>query len=78
MLVRGEPTQGTAPIWFVTKETWSEVRASIPGPAQVFAAACGFLPTPGRCQILPDAKGKVAAMITVFRRHQFSMNLNSP
>ncbi len=42
MLVRGEPSQGAVPVWFATKETWPGIRASPPGPAQAFAAACGF------------------------------------
>jgi hypothetical protein len=36
------------------------------GPSEAgasFAAACGFEPTPGRCQILPDAKGKIAGVL---------------
>ena len=30
---------------------------------RAFAAACGFEPTPGRCRILPDAKGKIAGVL---------------
>jgi leucyl aminopeptidase len=63
MLLRLEPSRGATPIWFVTKETWPKVRAGLPPQAQAFAAACGFEPTPGRCQILPDAKGKIAAVL---------------
>ncbi len=63
MLLRVAPTRGATPIWFVTKETWPEVRSSLPPQAQAFAAACAFEPTPGKCQILPDAKGKIAAVL---------------
>jgi leucyl aminopeptidase len=63
MVVRSEPPEGGAPIWFVTQETWPEVRAGLPEEAQAFAAACGFEPAPGRCQILPDASGGIAGVL---------------
>ena len=63
MLVRPEPAQGAAPIWFVTKETWPKIRASLPEPAQAFASACGFEPTPGRSQILPGPEGEIAGVL---------------
>ncbi|MGA9488463.1 MAG: leucyl aminopeptidase family protein [Methylocella sp.] len=63
MLVRPEPSQEAAPIWFVTKETWPKIRASLPGLAQAFASACGFEPTPGRTQILPGPEGEIAGVL---------------
>jgi leucyl aminopeptidase len=63
MLVRDEPSQGAAPIWFVTKETWPKIRATLPGPAQGFASACGFEPAPGRSQILPGSDGGIAGVL---------------
>lgn len=63
MLVRPEPSQEAAPIWFVTKETWPKIRASLPGLAQAFASACGFEPTPGRAQILPGPEGEIAGVL---------------
>ena len=63
MLVGSERSERAAPVWFVTMETWPEIQAGLPKPARAFAAACGFEPTPGRCQILPDAKGKIAGVL---------------
>jgi len=63
MLVRPEPSQEAAPIWFVTKGTWPKIRASLPGLAQAFASACGFEPTPGRTQILPGPEGEIAGVL---------------
>ncbi|HUB65681.1 MAG TPA: leucyl aminopeptidase family protein [Methylocella sp.] len=63
MLVRPEPSQEAAPIWFVTKETWPKLRASLPEPAQAFASACGFEPKPGRTQILPGPGGEIASVL---------------
>lgn len=62
MLIRCGPAEG-APIWFVTKEAWPKVREGLVGPAQAFAAACGFEPKPGGCQILPDAQGTIACVL---------------
>src|ERR1700694_4976912 len=63
MLVRPEPSQEAAPIWFVTKETWPKIRASLPQPAQAFANACGFEPAPGRSQILPGPGGDIEGVV---------------
>jgi len=38
MLVRSELSQGALAVWFVTKETWPEIRAGLPEPGQAFAA----------------------------------------
>jgi leucyl aminopeptidase len=63
MLVRRESLGEAAPIWFAAKETWPKIRASLPEPAQAFATACGFEPTPGRSQILPGANGGIAGVL---------------
>jgi leucyl aminopeptidase len=63
MLVRPESLAETVPIWFVTKETWPKVRASLPQPAQSFAGACGFEPKPGRAQVLPGSDGEIAGVL---------------
>jgi leucyl aminopeptidase len=63
MLIRCEPSADAAPICFVTKETWPELRAGLAEEARTFADACGFEPKPGRCQILPDAKGQIAGVL---------------
>ena len=51
------------PIWFATKETWDEVRRAFAAPAAAFAAAVGFEPIPGACQLLPDAQGGLASVV---------------
>jgi hypothetical protein len=38
-LVRSEPSQGAVAVWFVTKETWPEIRLGLPEPGEAFAAA---------------------------------------
>jgi leucyl aminopeptidase len=63
MLVRDEPLARAAPIWCVAPETWPKIRAALAEPAQAFASACGFEPTPGRAQILPGAGGAIAAVL---------------
>jgi leucyl aminopeptidase len=63
MLIRPESLGEAAPIWFAAKETWPKIRASLPEPAQAFAAACGFEPTPGRLQILPGPGGELAGVL---------------
>ena len=63
MLVRSESLAEAVPIWFVTKETWPKIRASLPQPAQSFAGACGFEPKPGRSQILPGPDGEIAGVL---------------
>jgi leucyl aminopeptidase len=52
-------TRGTAaiPIWFVTAQTYPEVRQRIGAEACAFADAAGFEPKPGRYLLLPGKKG---------------------
>ncbi|MGA2792773.1 MAG: leucyl aminopeptidase family protein [Roseiarcus sp.] len=57
------PAANAIPIWFAKKETWDEVRQALVAPAAAFAAAAGFEPTPGACQLLPDAQGGLAAVV---------------
>jgi len=63
MLLHRGSQDAALPIWFVTAETWPQVRDALPAPAQAFAAACGFEPKPGRVQILPDAAGALAGVL---------------
>lgn len=63
MLLHRGAQEGALPIWFVTAETWPQVRDALPAQAQAFAAACEFEPTPGRIQILPDAGGAIAGVL---------------
>ncbi|MEJ0093050.1 MAG: leucyl aminopeptidase family protein [Methylocella sp.] len=58
-----EPSADATPIWFVTAKTWPQIRAGLPASATAFANACGFEPTPGRSQILPDATGAILAAL---------------
>ena len=63
MLIRPDPSQEAVPVWFVTKENWPKLRATLSEPAQVFASACNFEPKPGRTQILPGAGGEIAGIL---------------
>ena len=51
------------PIWFVNPENWPELRDRLGGAAARFADACGFKPKPGRIQLLPDAEGRLSAVV---------------
>lgn len=51
------------PIWFVNSDNWPQVRERLAEPAVRFADACGFAPKPGRIQALPDAQGRLAAVV---------------
>ncbi len=51
------------PIYFVSADTWPEVQAALPAASVAFAKACGFEPSPGRAMILPNAEGKLAAVL---------------
>ena len=51
------------PIWFVTPETWDNVRRDIGALAAGFAEACGFEPKPGRVQLLPSLDGGLAGVL---------------
>jgi leucyl aminopeptidase len=58
-----EPSAEATPIWFLTRQTWPQIRAGLPATAVAFADACGFEPTPGRTQILPGATGGFLAVL---------------
>ncbi|MFL9825488.1 leucyl aminopeptidase family protein [Rhodoplanes sp. SY1] len=51
------------PIWLVDAGTWPNVRARLDPAAIAFAEATGFEPKPGRHALLPDAKGRLAAVV---------------
>jgi len=57
------PSPAAQKVWFVTAENWSVVREAIGAPAARFAHACGFEPTPGKCQLLPDGEGALAGAL---------------
>ena len=62
-LFRGSPSTKPVPIFFVTAETWPDIRSALPEESAAFAAACDFEPTPGRSMILPGAGGAKAAVL---------------
>ncbi|WPP05238.1 leucyl aminopeptidase family protein [Methylocella tundrae] len=64
-----EPSAEATPIWFVTTETWPEIRAGLPPAAAAFADANGFEPKPGRSQILPSEAGAIAAVLFGIEGH---------
>jgi len=51
------------PIWFVTPETWNDVRARIDPLARSFADAAGFEPESGRSLLLPGADGRRSGVL---------------
>ncbi|RAI43233.1 leucyl aminopeptidase family protein [Rhodoplanes roseus] len=51
------------PIFLVDPGTWPVVRARLDPAAIAFAEAVGFEPKPGRHALLPDAKGRLAAVV---------------
>jgi leucyl aminopeptidase len=51
------------PIFFVSAETWPEIRAQLPPVAAAFAAANGFEPTPGRLLVLPGEDGALVGVL---------------
>jgi leucyl aminopeptidase len=51
------------PIWFVTSETWTAVRAGLPAFAQAFADAAAFEPKPGRHLALPSTQGGLGGVL---------------
>ena len=51
------------PIWFVSPDGWEAVRARIGEVAARFAEAAGFMPKPGRIQLLPDVRGALAGVL---------------
>ena len=42
------------PIWFVTRESWPDIRSRLDAPARAFAEAAGFEPKAGRALSLPE------------------------
>ena len=58
--VAGAP--GAVPIWFVTAESYSEIRERLPATARAFAEAAGFEPMPGRLLLLPGDAGLSGAL----------------
>ncbi len=59
-------TQGrdtAIPIWFVTSESWAEIRAGLSAVARAYAETAGFRPKPGRYLALPAADGRIGAVL---------------
>jgi leucyl aminopeptidase len=59
------PRDGTAPtpIWFVTKETYAQVREALDVPARAFAASASFEPKPGQMLLLPGKEGALSGVL---------------
>ena len=62
-LVLGSPPADCVPIFFVTQESWPQIRDSLPMAAAAFAKACAFEPKAGRILVLPSAEGGLAAVL---------------
>ena len=60
---KAEAPPDAVPIFFVSTETWPQIRADLPATAAAFAAACDFEPMPGRLLILPSADGSLAGVL---------------
>jgi len=57
------PSAPAIPITFVTRSTWDEIQAILPGPARQFALANGFAAKPGAWLALPGADGRIAQVL---------------
>jgi len=51
------------PIWFVTTETYPQVRDLLDAPARAFAASAKFEPKPGQALLLPGQDGMLAGVL---------------
>ncbi len=51
------------PVWFVTTQTYADVREQLGREARAFAAAAGFEPKAGRSLLLPGAKDALGAVL---------------
>ena len=58
------------PIWLAGETDWAALRADLPGPAAVFAQACGFAGKPGQFALLPDPQGAVMGAIFGLEAHR--------
>jgi leucyl aminopeptidase len=63
--VTGADTSHAIPIWFVTADNWSEVRAQLGASARDFAEAAGFEPKSGRHLLLPGADGFASVLFGI-------------
>jgi len=51
------------PIWFVTKETYAQVRDALGAPARAFATSAAFEPKPAHVLLLPGRDGALAGVL---------------
>jgi leucyl aminopeptidase len=56
-------TANAIPIWFVTAETYPELRGRLEAGARTFADAAGFEPKAGRHLLLPGGNGGLAGVL---------------
>ncbi len=59
----GPPPADAVPVYFVTAESWPDIKAALPPPAAQFAASAKFEPTPGHHLIFPDADGRLGRVL---------------
>ncbi|ACB96602.1 leucyl aminopeptidase family protein [Beijerinckia indica] len=57
MSLRRQATDKALPIWFVTAETWPQIRETLPPYVSLFAQASGFEPHAGRSLVYPGPSG---------------------
>jgi leucyl aminopeptidase len=51
------------PIWFVTKETYAQLRDALDAPARAFATSAAFEPKPGHVLLLPGQDGELSGVL---------------
>src|SRR5436190_22460346 len=51
------------PIWFVSKESYPQVRDGLDAQARAFAASAGFEPKTGQSLLLPGKDGALAGVL---------------
>jgi len=63
MPLRRHATDKALPIWFVTAETWPELRDSLPPFVKTFAETSGFAAQPGRTLVFPGSSGALEGVL---------------
>jgi leucyl aminopeptidase len=51
------------PVWFVTAQSYAQVRDALDAPARAFAASAKFEPKPGQALLLPGKDGALAGVL---------------
>ena len=63
MLLPHEPSDAACRSGSSRRTLGRMIEAGLAASARGFAEACGFEPSPGRTQVLPDASGAIAAVL---------------